>query len=102
MESNTNHENRLVDNNVRYPVANQKPWYFIHSMEEWDSYKQKIVPPDIKWCNNHDPEEPRNLPCLVETDVIEWTCHHRFVYVDDAYRLLFSMPQVVQPRWIPS
>jgi hypothetical protein len=102
MDREIKNENRLTGEDPKSPVLNHRPWVFIHNTEDWENYKQRTVPPDIKWCSNHEPEEPLSYPCLVETSVIDWTCHHRFVYLEDAYRLLLGINKALRPAWMPS
>lgn len=67
----------------------QLPWTIIHSRAEWRTYLASSAWGASASCE-HKPRTPTSYPCLVGTLLIDSTFHHRFVYLQDAYRLLFG------------
>jgi hypothetical protein len=67
----------------------QMPWTIIHSPAEWRAHVEGSTWGATDSCR-HVPGSPKSFPCLVETLLIDAVFHHRFVYLEDAYRLLFG------------
>ncbi len=67
----------------------QMPWTIIHSRAEWRTYVESSTWGAASSCQ-HRPASPVSYPCLVETLLIDSAFHHRFVYLQDAYRLVFG------------
>ncbi len=77
-------------------------WTLLHDQSEWKAYARKCGNHELRSWYHHEPSAPESFPCLVNTSQINWAFHHRFVCLNDAYRLLLSsgQPEIQQPFFL--